>query len=197
MVLLQYMMMSSPDPGLVRLHYSLQENDEHHPSTANLMFRAIRYQYLRLRRLKGSPPSLALGFTIGVFVGLTPTIPFHTIILVVLTIVSRSSFLAAFIASWIVCNPFTYIPIYYTSVILGNLVTPYSLNWNKIHATREILLSHEATFFLKMQVLRDLGLESCLVFIVGGVLLALPLSLISYYPVLLFFQQISKRKKKK
>ena len=38
-----------------------------------------KYYYLKFIRLKGDPRSLALGTAIGVFVGLTPTIPLHTI----------------------------------------------------------------------------------------------------------------------
>ncbi|MEA1867995.1 MAG: DUF2062 domain-containing protein, partial [Thermodesulfobacteriota bacterium] len=42
--------------------------------------RTVRYQWLRLVRLRGDPFVLARGIAIGTFIGLTPTIPFHTIL---------------------------------------------------------------------------------------------------------------------
>ncbi|MDP3478975.1 MAG: DUF2062 domain-containing protein, partial [Desulfoprunum sp.] len=43
-----------------------------------------KYYYLRFLRLKGDPYSLAFGTAIGVFVGLTPTMPLHTAIILIL-----------------------------------------------------------------------------------------------------------------
>ena len=103
--------------------------------------RTRRYYYLRFIRLRGTPHSLALGSAIGVFIGITPTIPFHTIVIFFLSIVSRSSFIAGLISSWVVCNPLTYIPQYYLSLRIGNLVTPYELSWNQIQSVVEVVLS--------------------------------------------------------
>ena len=36
------------------------------------------------------------------------------------------------LASVVACNPLTYIPIYYFSTIIGNAVTPYELNREKV-----------------------------------------------------------------
>ena len=142
--------------------------------------RTGKYYYLKFLRLKGSPHALSLGAAIGVLVGITPTIPLHTVIILALTIITRSSFIAGLITSLLVCNPFTYIPQYYLSLKIGNLVTPYHLDWDKIKGVLELLLS-DVSFGLRLKALMDLGCEAITVMLVGGILLALPFAIASYY----------------
>ncbi|HHL34074.1 MAG TPA: DUF2062 domain-containing protein, partial [Desulfobulbaceae bacterium] len=42
--------------------------------------RTAKYYLVRLKRLQGSPHSLAMGAAIGAAVAITPTLPLHTII---------------------------------------------------------------------------------------------------------------------
>ncbi len=85
--------------------------------------RLSKFYYLKMLRLQGEPKALALGTAIGVFVGLTPTIPFHTVTIISIAMATRTSAIAGVISSWIVCNPLTYIPIYYFSMRVGNWLT--------------------------------------------------------------------------
>jgi len=156
--------------------------------------RTGKYYYLRFLRLKGSPHSLSLGAAIGVFIGITPTIPLHTIAILALTIITRSSFFAGLITSWLVCNPLTYIPQYYFSLKIGNLVTPYHLNWDKIKGVLDILLS-DVSFVIRLESLMTLGYEAIIVMLVGGALLALPFTVASYY--LSYFTIVKYRMKKR
>jgi uncharacterized protein len=158
--------------------------------------RLSKYYYLRFIRLKGDPKSLAAGAAIGVFVGLTPTIPLHTIILIALTIATRTSLIAAVTTSWLVCNPLTYIPIYYFSLVIGNAITPYELNWEKIRGLLDLLMHHSG-LGPSFQALANLGLEAIVVMIVGGCILALPFTIVSYYLSLSFFIKIRKRRREK
>lgn len=158
--------------------------------------RTGKYYYLRLIRLKGSPHSLALGSSIGVFVGITPTIPFHTIMILILSIPTRSSFIAGLITSWLVCNPLTYIPQYYFSTKIGNLVTPYELNWDKIRTVLDILLP-DASLAIRFQSIMTLGCESVIVLLVGGSLLALPFAIASYYISYPLFIKIRRKRLEK
>ena len=64
--------------------------------------------------LKGKPEKISLGTAVGVFIGVTPTIPFHTITIVALTFLFRQNFTTAFIGATVVSNPFT-IPFFYMS----------------------------------------------------------------------------------
>lgn len=155
--------------------------------------RTGKYYYLKLLRLKGSPHALSLGASIGVFIGITPTIPLHTLVILLLALLTRSSFIAGLITSWIVCNPLTYVPIYYFSLKIGNAVTPFTLNWEKIRLVLDSLLS-DASLPDKFQVLINLGYEAIIVMLIGGTLLALPFGIASYY---IFYYAIVKYRRKK
>ena len=61
--------------------------------------------------LQGNPRFIAFGMAIGVFVGITPTIPFHTIFALILAFIFRASKTASVAGVWI-ANPIT-IPIFY------------------------------------------------------------------------------------
>ncbi|PIP36256.1 MAG: DUF2062 domain-containing protein [Desulfobacterales bacterium CG07_land_8_20_14_0_80_52_14] len=71
----------------------------------------IRDFILKAKRLEGDPHFIALGLAIGVFVGFTPTIPFHTVLAVALAFLFKGSKAAAAIGVWF-SNPVT-IPLFY------------------------------------------------------------------------------------
>lgn len=71
-----------------------------------LLKKKAREFYDRFISLKGNPRSIAMGMAIGVFVGVTPTIPFHTVIIVFLILISRQNLTAALLGAWIT-NPAT------------------------------------------------------------------------------------------
>jgi uncharacterized protein (DUF2062 family) len=156
--------------------------------------RTAKYYFLKLLRLRGTPHSIAMGAAIGVFIGLTPTIPFHTVTILALTLLSRTSFIAGFITSVVVCNPLTYIPIYYFSSLIGNLVTPFNLNWDKLKTTLDVVLS-DSSLGLKIQALLSMGYEATIVMLVGGIVLALPFAVVSYY--VCHFLLVSYRRKRR
>jgi len=72
----------------------------------------------KIKRLQGNPHYIAMGMAIGVFVGVTPTIPFHTALAIVLAFVLRGSKPAAAIGVWI-ANPLTIPLLYYSSYRVG------------------------------------------------------------------------------
>jgi uncharacterized protein (DUF2062 family) len=75
----------------------------------------------QLRELRGKPHEIALGMAIGVFIGITPTIPLHTILAVTLALLVRGSKLAAALGVW-VSNPLSIPFFYYGSYRIGQLV---------------------------------------------------------------------------
>ncbi len=156
--------------------------------------RTAKYYFLKLLRLRGTPHSIAMGAAIGVFIGLTPTIPFHTITILAVSVVTRTSLIAALITSVVVCNPLTYIAIYYFSLLLGNLVTPFTLNWEKIKSVLNVVLS-DGSLEARIQPLLSVGYEATIVMLVGGTVLALPFAILTYYSFL--FLIVSYRKKRR
>ena len=158
--------------------------------------RTGKYYYYRLLRLKGSPHALALGAAWGVFVGITPTIPLHTIAILIITLLTRSSFVAGVITSWIVCNPLTYFPLYYGALVIGNLITPYELNWEKIKSILDLMIS-DASFMDRFGSLMELGYETVVVMLSGGIILALPFGVLSYYATYLSIVTFRKKRSEK
>lgn len=142
--------------------------------------RSARFAYLKLLRTKGTPHAIAGGAAIGVFVGLTPTIPFHTLMVFLLSLLSRTSFLAGLITSFAVCNPLTTLPIYFLSFKIGNLVTHHQLDWLHVSSVLH-LLDGNHNLAARLQALTDLGLDTFTVMMIGGALLALLPGIASYY----------------
>lgn len=160
------------------------------------IWRIYKYYFYRFVRLRGNPRALAGGTAIGVFIGLTPTIPLHTILIIALAFVTRSSIIAGIIASWIVCNPITSLPIYYAATVLGNMLTPYSIDLEKLTAVfNQVMLSENTKN--AMAIIWDLGYESIIVLIIGGCTLALPLAVASYYLAFQFFLRLQKNRRNK
>jgi len=105
--------------------------------------RRYRDIYDRFISLKGKPEKIALGTAVGVFIGVTPTIPFHTIMIIVLTLLFKQNFTTAFLGATTISNPLT-IPFLYVSqyhlgkYILGDgcppvVFTDYSI-WDIMNA---------------------------------------------------------------
>lgn len=84
--------------------------------------RSLRLLYLRLLRLKGEPEEVAGGVAIGVFVGMTPTVPLHTILAVLIAFILKKSKLAAALGVW-VANPFFLPFIYLLDFKVGQFLT--------------------------------------------------------------------------
>jgi uncharacterized protein (DUF2062 family) len=78
----------------------------------------------QLKELRGKPHEISLGMAIGVFIAITPTIPFHTVLAVSLAALLRGSKLAAALGVW-VSNPLTIPFFYYGSYRLGRFVLGY------------------------------------------------------------------------
>ncbi|MDD5712499.1 MAG: DUF2062 domain-containing protein [Smithellaceae bacterium] len=78
--------------------------------------------YRRFISLRGDPKAIALGMALGIFVGVTPTIPFHTVLIVIFSVAFRLNITSAYLGSWLISNPVT-IPLFYVSEYhLGKLL---------------------------------------------------------------------------
>lgn len=160
------------------------------------MKRFFRYYYIRFIRLRGEPDAIARGIAIGVFIGITPTIPLHTALSLLFAMIFKGSKIGALLAATIASNPLTIFPLYYLSWRIGNLLTPYNLSWERIQQTLNILLG-DVSFMEKLTAINGLGQEAIIVMVLGGVVLALPFSVASYFAGLHFFTALRKRKKLK
>jgi len=137
----------------------------------------------RVKKLDGDPHYIAMGMAIGIFVSITPTMPFHTVLAVSLAFIFRGSKAAAVLGVWF-SNPFTapffYVGSYKVGIyLLGNRV-PFNLKY-------ESLLE-----------LANLGINVTIALIAGGIILGILPGIASYFITRKIFTTIrSKRASKK
>ena len=129
--------------------------------------RAFRLFFLRILRLKGQPEEVAGGIAIGVFIGLTPTVPLHTILSVLIAFLLGKSKLAAALGGW-VANPFMLPFIYILDYKVGRMITG-------IEGVPLVLSDFSLSYLL------DLGWDITYPLFVGGIALGLLSIFPSYF----------------
>jgi uncharacterized protein (TIGR03546 family) len=129
--------------------------------------RILRYHWLKFLRLQDDPRKLAWGMALGIFVGVTPTVPFHTVAVLTLAPLLRISPVTAFIGIQI-CNPLTMPPLYVASYKVGQFL---------LFPGAPLHLPEVYDFAHLMHLLWRGGLALQ----VGGVVLALAPAIVSYF----------------
>jgi hypothetical protein len=144
------------------------------------LFRMLRYHWLIFRRLQEDPRRIAAGMALGVFIGITPTIPLHTVIVLSLAALLRVSPVTAFIGIQI-GNPLTIVPIYIASYKIGQFL---------LYHGKPLVFPETFSFKAWMDVLWQGGVALQ----VGGVILAIPPAIVSYFVTLWIVQRYRRRK---
>jgi len=158
--------------------------------------RAARYYYLRFIRLKGHPSVLARGVAVGTFIGITPTIPFHTILSLILAFFLRGSKVAALISTIVVSNPITILPQYYLSWQIGNWLTPGKHSWEEVSLLFDTI-KNGPNYSETLLAFGTIGIDSLMILLGGGIVLALPFTFIFYCLSYFFFSSIQKKRLEK
>jgi len=133
----------------------------------------------RVKKLHGDPHYVAMGMAIGVFISITPTIPFHTIIAVALAFIFRGSKAAAALGVWF-CNPLT-APLFY---------------WGSYKAGM-LFLGNQVPFNVKFESILELiklGADVTMAMIMGGVILGILPGIAAYFLTRKIFLTIRSRK---
>lgn len=129
--------------------------------------RLWKYYRLRLMRIKAPPEVIARGLAIGVFVGLMPIVPLHTISALGLSVLFRGSKAASLVGT-LVSNPFDIVPHYMLLYYLGHKVLPLNIPpFSPAHIDIRIILSE--------------GWELMAVLTAGGLIVAVPAALAVYF----------------
>jgi uncharacterized protein len=144
------------------------------------LLRALRYHWLIFLRLQEDPRKLAWGMALGVFIGITPTIPFHTVVVLSLAALFRVSPVAAFIGIQI-GNPLTVVPIYIACYKVGQFL---------LYRGQPLVFPETSSFKAWLDVLWQGGVALQ----VGGVILATPPAIVSYFLTLWFVQRYRRNK---
>jgi uncharacterized protein len=130
----------------------------------------FRRVYKRFIQIRGDPREVALGFALGIFVGMTPTMGVQTPIAVCIAALFKWSKLSAAIGVWI-SNPLTAPIIYGVSYITGakflHMDPVFNMPLSPTWSTLKALLLKAPLAFEAMAV--------------GGMIIGLPLAVISYY----------------
>ena len=153
----------------------------------------------KIKKLHGDPHYVALGMAIGVFMAITPTIPFHTVLAIALAVFLKASKPAAIIGVW-VSNPFTVVFLYFACYKSGHLFFEDSLNALESikalieHFESNIEFSHKINYFIEFIQTK---IKTFMIMNFGGILLGLPSGLAAYYITKVFFIKLRQNKIRK
>jgi uncharacterized protein (DUF2062 family) len=134
----------------------------------NVVRRRLREFYARFLSLQGDPHRLALGVAIGVFVGTTPTIPFHTVLVLGIVTLFRQHLAAAYLGSWFISNPLTIPVLYLSQYEAGRLL---------LGSQRHVLVLHDYS----LSSIACLGWHILIPLQVGGLLFAPVFAVAAYF----------------
>ncbi|MGB5159180.1 DUF2062 domain-containing protein [Desulfobacterium sp. N47] len=136
----------------------------------------------RVKKLDGDPHHIAVGMSIGVFIGITPTFPFHTALAVMLAYILRASKAAAALGVWI-GNPLTMPFFYFTSYKTGQLIFKTSLPFDLKYTSLTELIK--------------LGSDATLALMTGGTLIGILPAILTYFITWHIAKKVHLRKKQR
>ncbi|MEE4190030.1 MAG: DUF2062 domain-containing protein [Halieaceae bacterium] len=151
------------------------------------LYRRLRYQVLRLRKLSGSPHSLALGCGIGVFMGIMPVLPLRSVLILAVAIPSRANLIAAFVLGTVIANPFVLVVWYSLALTCGNLLVADAVTWDRVSDMLDSV--KQAGLADSLSLVANVGWDMVFVLLAGGLLMALPAGIASYLVALRYFNR--------
>jgi uncharacterized protein (TIGR03546 family) len=131
---------------------------------------SVQKTYERFLKIRGHPREIALGFGLGLFIGMTPFMGLHTIAAVAVAALFKWNKISAAISVWItnaVTAPIIYGITYLVGAWLMGIERAFNLKEiNSLSAVSELILKTP---------------EIVWAMIVGGMVIGLPLAIIGYY----------------
>jgi uncharacterized protein (DUF2062 family) len=143
---------------------------------------ALKRFYYRFLKIRGTPQQISCGLALGVFIGMTPFLGFHTAIAVMLASLFKWNKITAGLGVF-VTNPLTAPLVYPLTLQLGAAVTGFSepIRWLK--------LLEQGGFVDMMKnspwILVDM--------LIGGAIVGVPLALVVYFVALRWVLSARKR----
>ena len=138
----------------------------------NKILKSLKKLYDRFLRLRGEPRYIALGFALGLFIGMSPTMGIQTYIAVFFAALFKWNKISAAIGVWI-SNPVTFPLIYSFTYITGAKLLGLK---KTIHPPGELeqSISAFAKFIQKAP-------EVIWALVLGGIILGIPVAVAGYY----------------
>jgi len=138
----------------------------------------IKKHFKEVLEIKTSPSSIAIGFAIGTFFGIAPTFGVEALLIFLIVILFKKISKIAIFAGYILFNPIVEIPIYALGYKLGDFILKnYPMKYYKMEYLGEIF------FYSKRLIL-------------GTIILAFIISIISYFVVFYFARKHKKKLEK-
>jgi uncharacterized protein (TIGR03546 family) len=134
------------------------------------MVKALETIYERFIRIRGTPKEIALGFALGLFLGLSPSLGIQTVVAVFLASIFKWNKYAAAIGVW-VTNPFTAPFIYSATYLVGAKIM-------KIDNSFDLRDNLDWSVFIDL-FQNSPGIITSL--FAGGVVIGIPVALIGYF----------------
>lgn len=134
-----------------------------------------------------TPYKLAIASTLGIFVAFSPLIGLHWLLTIMLAWIFRVNVAVVYIAAHIVNNPLTMVPLYLSDYAVGLWVC------NRLFESN--LMTHNPSWMQWLNVkLSCMGIAnlSLWAFIIGGHIVAIIASLVSFPFLIRFFNKIIK-----
>lgn len=150
------------------------------------VIRRGRLTYLRLKRLRGKPRTIATGFAMGVFAGCFPFFGIQTLLGIVLAAAFRGSKVAAIAGTWI-SNPITYLPIYVFNYKVGKFL---------LGVEDSLILPLDKESLSSLANFKELGLSFVLVLLVGCLVVGFIAACITYFYSLAILERLRDRRKR-
>ncbi len=153
----------------------------------------------RLARAEKSSSRLAASFCLGTFIALTPTIPFQTPLLFLLSWLFGLNATVTFAAVYLINNPLTMVPIYIIGYAFGTWFFEKVVGLDLVRYNPWWVENFNTFLSRYVDIKKHFGTQFCLwCLLLGGLLFALIVS-ISLYPFLKRFfdhviRQLEKRK---
>jgi len=134
------------------------------------LWESLKKAYVRFLKIRGTPREIALGFALGIFVAMSPTMGFQMAIAIPIAAMLKWNKIAAAMAVW-VSNPFTIPIIYWPTYYIGAKIMGMPLGLKAAD-----MASGSTMLALAEKAPKIFGAMT-----LGGVVLGLPLAAISYY----------------
>ncbi len=146
----------------------------------------LKGAYTRFLKIRGEPSEIAMGLALGIMVGMTPFMGFHTVIAIFLAALWKCNKIAAVVGVFIT-NPFTAPLIYPITYWIGNSI----LGVSHISNPEKIL---------SLEIVINLIKSSPLILVdltVGGIILGLPVAITAYWISLMAIENYRRKIKPK
>jgi uncharacterized protein (DUF2062 family) len=148
----------------------MEKSEEKEISLKTKIYNGFKTAYGNLLKIRGEPREIALGFALGIFIGMSPTMGFQMPIAVFIAAIFRYNKVSAAMGVWIT-NPLTAPFLYSLTYLVGG----------KIIGLEKVFSFSEDFDMDALKALLSKAPEIVWALIVGGVVIGIPLAVISYY----------------